>query len=314
MRLGRGLSSLLSLNGDVSPTAQPAAAGHLPDSPAVLPDTVRAAEPATESLVSGDMRMVEISRVIPNARQPRRTFDEASLANLADSIRAAGVIQPIIVRPFEGNFQLVAGERRWRAAKLAGLDQIPVIIRNLDAAEQSQLALIENIHREALNPIDRALAYRAMIQQLGLTHQELATRLGEERSSVANLMRLLDLDEKVREMVAAGAISTGHAKILAGVADLAEQLRLAELVVAQELSVRKLEQLLKQSTPIQPPAPRKPSSAHIQDLERQISRDLQMRTEVRQGARGQKGKLVIHYASLDQFDQLLQRLNIRIED
>jgi ParB family chromosome partitioning protein len=218
------------------------------------------------------------------------------------------------VRKIDGRFQLIAGERRLRAAKLAGLSTIPAIIRDIDAFSQAQLALVENIHREDLNVMDRAAAYRALMDQLGLTQAELAQRLGEDRSSIANYLRLLDLAEPVRQLVRQGKLSLGHAKVLAGVSDILEQERLASTVVSQELSVRNLERMVQ--NPAAPPPPRvaSESSAHIQELEKSFSRQLGMRVQIRTVAKKGKGRLVIHYASLDQFDQLQSRLGIRSEE
>jgi ParB family chromosome partitioning protein len=255
---------------------------------------------------------VLVSSIVPNPHQPRRSFDDASLAELAASIRSTGLIQPILVRQVGQQYQLIAGERRLRAAKLAGLDSIPVVIRDVDSVTQAQMGLIENIQREDLNPIDRALGYRTLIEQLGLTQAELASRMGEDRSSIANFLRLLDLAEPVRHMVRDGRLSVGHAKLIAGVSDLLEQERLANLVLLQGLSVRNLERLMKEA-----PKPQQrtsqPPSPHIQDLEKNLARQLGLRVQVRSAAKKGKGKLIIHYASLDQFDELLSRLGVSAE-
>jgi ParB family chromosome partitioning protein len=260
------------------------------------------------------MFYVELSKIQRNVNQPRRRFDEATLASLAESVKEAGLIQPIVVKQVDDHYQVIAGERRFRAAQLAGLKTVPVILRRVDALQQSQIALIENIHREDLNPIDRAAAYRNIIQQLGLTHAELAARLGEERSGIANYLRLLDLPEQVQSLVVQGSVSVGHAKLLCGIDDPARIQQLADLVVSQGLSVRGLEKVIKDGVVPKPPAAAKPPTPHIADLERQLSRDLQMRTEVKQAKKSGKGRLVIHYASLDQFDELLNRLGIKVED
>ena len=258
---------------------------------------------------------VELSKLQANPNQPRKLFDEGSLASLAESVKVAGIIQPIVARQVGDHFEVIAGERRWRAAKLAGLVTIPVILRTVDPAEQAQLALIENIHRADLNPIERAQAYREMVRQLGLTQVELATRLGEDRSSVGHYLRLLDLPEITRDLIMAGTLSLGHAKLLTSIDNPNEIDRLACLVVSQTLSVRTLEILIKQGvTPSNPPAAVKLATPHIVDLERRISRDLSMRAEVKQAKKGGKGRLVLHYASLDQFDELLNRLGIKVDD
>jgi ParB family chromosome partitioning protein len=241
-------------------------------------------------------------------------MNDASIAELAASIKTTGLIQPLIVRSTgAGAYQLIAGERRWRAAKMAGLSKVPVVVRDVDSFTQAQMALIENVQREDLNPIDRALAYRALIDQLGLTQSELAGRLGEDRSSIANFLRLLDLSEPVRISVRDGQVSVGHAKLLAGVADAAEQQRLGALVVSQGLSVRNLERLLQEGGKTPPPPSRAgvQPSAHFQDLEKSISRQLGLRVQLKvSGGKGGKGKLILHYSSLDQFDDLLTRLHV----
>jgi ParB family chromosome partitioning protein len=218
----------------------------------------------------------------------------------------------LVLRRTKEGFELIAGERRLRAAKTAGLKEVPAIIRDVDGFTQAQMALIENIQREDLNPMERAEGYRVLMNQLGLTQIELAGRMGEDRSSIANYLRLLDLAEGVRTLIRDGRLSVGHAKLLAGVAEVAEQQRLADIVVSQGLSVRNLERLLK--TAALPHAVRKSASspAHIQDLEKTIARQLGMRVEVRSASKG-KGRLILHYATLDQFDDLLQRLGVQAE-
>lgn len=227
-------------------------------------------------------------------------------------MKSNGVIQPIIVRQVGDMFQLIAGERRFRAAKLAGLQTIPAILRNdVDSFSQAQMALVENIQREDLNPLDRAQGYRTLLDQLGLTQSELAGRLGEDRSSIANFLRLLDLAPPVQDLVREGRLSMGHAKLLVGAAHPVEQERLANLVVVQELSVRNLERLLAGAP--QPPPGKATANAHVLDLEKNLARQLGMRVQVRSMKKG-KGRLVIHYGSLDQFDELLNRLGVQAEE
>jgi ParB family chromosome partitioning protein len=268
---------------------------------------------------SPDMLPEKVSSEIPvehiavNPHQPRRSFDEPGLAQLAESLKSSGLIQPIIVRPLEGGYQLIAGERRLRAAKMAGLKSIPAIVRDVDGLTQAQMALVENIQREDLNPLDRAAAYRTLMDQLGLTQAELAGRLGEDRSSIANHLRLLDLPEPVREHVRVGRLSLGHAKLLAGVDDVLEQQRLAELAIAQDLSVRNLERVIQTPHVQATKSPASAPSAYIADLEKTISRQLGMRVQVRRAGSKGKGRLVIHYGSLDQFDQLVAKLGVMVE-
>ncbi len=259
-------------------------------------------------------RMVPLAEISPNPHQPRRHMDETALADLAGSLKSNGLIQPIVIREVGGAYQLIAGERRFRAAQLAGLTEIPAILKEVDSYTQAQLALVENIHREDLNPIERANAYASLMTQLGLTQAELAARLGEQRSSVANFLRLLELSESVRDLIRDQKLSLGHAKVLAGVSDLAEQARLAELCVAQGLSVRNLERLLE--TPATPPATRpepEAPSAHLRDLEVNLSRQLGLRVQVRGGKKAGKGRVVIHYNNLDQFDELVKRMGVELD-
>jgi ParB family chromosome partitioning protein len=191
-----------------------------------------------------------------------------------------------------------------------------VIVRDVDSFTQAQMALVENVQREDLNPIDRAESYKALIAQLGLTQAELAARLGEDRSSIANFLRLLDLAEPVRQLIRDGKLTTGHAKILAGVPDILEQERLAGIVVNQELSVRNLERMVQNgaaSPAALPTRQTQTTSAHLTDLERNIARQIGMKVQIKSAARKGKGRLVIHYANLDQFDDLLSKLGVKVE-
>jgi ParB family transcriptional regulator, chromosome partitioning protein len=302
-RLGRGLSSLIpGSNLPVEVEVGPADPGGGPGRDSA----------SQQTQISGQPSMIPIHQIRPNPHQPRRTIREAAIAELAVSIKTSGIIQPIIVRQVDGGYELIAGERRWLAAKLANLAEVPAIIRNVDNFAQAQMALVENIQREDLNPIDRANGYKTLIDLLGLTQAELAERLGEDRSGIANYLRLLELAEPVRQMVRDGRISLGHAKILASVNDILTQQRLAETVVSQSLSVRNLERLLAidatGKTTRQTAAP----SAHLADLEKTIARQLGMRVQIRAAGKG-KGRLVIHYATLDQFDEVLQKLGVKGE-
>jgi ParB family transcriptional regulator, chromosome partitioning protein len=314
-RLGRGLSSLISISDLPVEAELPAAAPQAADiisAPPPPPPPPQVRVEVQTRLIHEPMEL-PLAQVVANPHQPRQTFSEESLAELAASIRSTGLIQPILVRKLaEEQYQLIAGERRYRAAKLAGLSTIPALVRDVDAVTQAQMALIENIQREDLNPIERALGYRTLIDQLGLTQAELAGRLGEDRSSVANFLRLLELAEPVKAMVRDGRLSMGHAKLIAGAPDILEQERLANLVVSQALSVRNLERVMKDA-PAPPAAAPAASPAHIQDLEKNLSRQLGLRVQVRAGRKEGRGRLILHYASLDQFDELLSRLGARLE-
>ncbi len=303
-RLGRGLSSLISIS-------------NLPVESEIAPDATAptsASNPKNASVAgsTGTPLLIPIDSIRPNPHQPRRTINDASIAELAASMKSSGIIQPLVVRRTTDGFELIAGQRRWRAAKLAGMTEVPVFARDVDSFAQAQMALVENIQREDLNPIERAQAYRALMDQLGLTQAELATRMGEDRSSIANYLRLLDLTESVRALVRDGRLSLGHAKLLAGIPDILQQQRLAETVIAQGLSVRNLEGIL-QSESTEKPLRKPPTvSPHLADLEKSLARQLGLRVQVRSATKG-RGRLILHYSSLDQFDDLLQKLGARAD-
>jgi ParB family chromosome partitioning protein len=313
----RGVARLVAVSGlpvEVSIEPEDGAEDEVVQTTASLasPDPIAAGVVVRREIA--EISEIPLELIRPNPHQPRRSMDQNSLEGLAASIKSTGVIQPIAVRRVGQGYELVAGERRLRAAQLAGLQRVPAIVRSLDSATQAQMALIENIQREDLNPIDRANAYRTLIQDLGLTHSELATRLGEDRSSISNYLRLLDLTESVKILVRDGILSVGHAKLIAGVTDILEQQRLASLVSSQDLSVRNLERIIQQGGRTAPPAKSSPAtSPHIADLEKSLSRQLGMKTHIKPARGKGKGRLVIHYASLDQFDELISRLGLQPE-
>jgi len=288
------------------------------DAPQSIPVQTEISEKSTPASIDRDENSLEIpiEKITPNPHQPRRSFDDSSLSDLANSIKSNGLIQPIIVRKIASGYQLIAGERRLRASKLAGLLTIHAIVRDVDKLTQAQMALVENIQREDLNAIDRAEGYRVLLTELGLTQAELSTRLGEDRSTISKHLRLLELPPPVRDLLRDGKLSLGHAKVLGGVSDPNEQIRLAELVVGQELSVRNLERILTQPSSSHPTAaPDRPTlSAHMKELETSLSRQLGVRVVVRSGANKKSGKLVLHYGSLDEFDMLVGRLGVKLDD
>jgi ParB family chromosome partitioning protein len=317
-RLGRGLASLIAVTAKRIEAASPLISGvHAPKSPANPPIMgYGGVFPAAEqpALAVGKAMDVPLGAITPNPKQPRQTFNETGLNELAESMKANGVIQPIILRPAGiGKYQLVAGERRWRAAQKAGLKTIPAIVREVDNLTQAQLAMIENIQREDLNPIERALGYQTLVKEMGLTQAELAGRLGEDRSSIANFLRLLELTEPVREMVRGGKISAGHAKLLAGVPDILKQQKLADLVVSQGLSVRNLERILQEQSQEAPPKQEKNTlSPHLADVEKTLCRQLGLRVQLRASRERGKGRIVLHYGNLDQFDEIIDRLGVNL--
>ena len=195
---------------------------------------------------SSGSTVLPISEIEPNRSQPRRDFDEGSLRELADSIAAHGVLQPLLVRPMpEGGYQLVAGERRWRASRMAGLFEVPVIIKEMSDLEMMQISMIENLQRENLNPVEEAMGYRVLTDEYGMTQEEISSSVGKSRSAIANALRILSLPQEILDMVRDGKISSGHARALLGFSDKAEQLRVARAIPAKDLTVRDVEKLVR---------------------------------------------------------------------
>jgi len=252
------------------------------------------------------VREVAIELIRPGAFQPRRHFDEAELEALAQSVREKGVLQPLLVRPIEeaaAAFELIAGERRWRAAQRAGLHQVPVLVRALSDIEALEIALIENLQREDLTALEEAEAYRRLIDQFGRTQASLADAVGKSRSHVANTLRLLGLPEIVRRRLEEGALTAGHARALLAADDPAA---LAAEIIRRGLNVRVTEQLVKRRAAPRPANPRQPRDADTTALERDLAQILGLRVTIAGKARG--GALTLHYANLDQLDRLLMLL------
>lgn len=264
---------------------------------------------ATPAEVRGDgVRELAIADITPHPGQPRQHFDEDALAELAESIATRGVLQPIVVRPVGDRFQIVAGERRWRAAQRVQLHTIPAIVRTFDEASTLEVALIENIQREQLNAVEEGEAYRRLIDEHGHTQDALAKLLHKSRSHIANLMRLMDLPEGVRAMVADGRLSMGHARALIG---SAEAEVFAAQIVKDDLSVRATEALVKQSKKPAPveykSTPEPGSNADIALLERQLGDLLGLKVAITHKAG--TGAVSVSYATLDQLDMICQRLS-----
>ncbi|MFO7151996.1 MAG: ParB/RepB/Spo0J family partition protein [Bacillota bacterium] len=192
-----------------------------------------------------NVQEIEIDKIRPNDRQPRKNFDEEKIKELASSIKEHGVLQPVILRKISGGYELVAGERRWRAAKLAGIKKIPAVVKDLTDAEVMQIALIENLQREDLTPLEEALAYKKLMEEFGMTQEELATRIGKSRSQIANTVRLLNLEEEIQEMINQGKITAGHARALLSVPDAKERIKLAKRIAEENYSVRETEEMTK---------------------------------------------------------------------
>jgi ParB family chromosome partitioning protein len=289
--LGRGLSALLGeANQDVAVSAEGAEGG-----------------PAG---ASRSVHLIDVARIAPHPEQPRRRFDEAALAELAESIRARGVIQPIIVRALAGDrYQIVAGERRWRAAQKAQLHQIPALVRDFSEAETLEIALVENIQREDLNPIEEAQAYRRLIDQFSHSQEALSRIVGKSRSHIANLMRLLDLPGAVQDLVMSGALSMGHGRALIGAPNCE---MLAGQIAAKGLSVRETERLVRAARE-GPASPRGGTAMargsrdpDLVAMEQHLSDLLGLKVGI--DFAGGKGALTLHYSSLEQLDMLCHKL------
>ncbi|PLK25320.1 chromosome partitioning protein ParB [Porphyrobacter sp. TH134] len=274
---------------------------------------VRREDGADEVLVAGNtaLRMVAIAAIKPLPGNPRKHFDEAALEELAASIAARGVIQPIIVRPHpEGQgYQLVAGERRWRAAQKARLHEIPALVRNLSEREVMALALIENLQREDLSPVEEARAYHRLSEQEGMIQVDIAKMVEKSRSHVANMMRLMTLPEPVLDLIDQGKLSMGHARALIGRDDV---VHLAEIAVAEGLSVRDVETLTRKSAKREeapPPAPHQtPENADILAVQQHLEEFLGLSVRIKPEVDPRKGTITIRYTTLDQLDLVCQRL------
>ena len=256
-----------------------------------------------------DFFMCRVDDIHPNASQPRRHFDEAALNELAQSIGESGLIQPLVVRQVGGLYELIAGERRWRASKLAGVAEVPVVVRELADSAAFLLALIENIQREDLNPIEEASAFQRLVDEFAMTQQEVADKVGKSRPAVANALRLLNLPATVRDLLASGQLTTGHAKILVTLsAEEAEEL--ADIIVRHELSVREAEELARQArtgakTKEATKSPFR-DDVHVRDIADKLQSLLG--TKVKLKDRKGKGRIEIHYENYDILQSVLERL------
>lgn len=305
--LGRGLSALFgdaAVESPVQPVSTPQVSAGYVERPAT----------AENSRATGDsVQHVPVNAIHPLPGQPRRKFDETAISELAESIKLRGVLQPIIVRrsPDGDGYQLVAGERRWRASQSAGLDHVPALVRDLDDAATYEIALVENIQRQDLNAIEEASAYRKLIEDFGHNQEALARLVGKSRSHVANLMRLLDLPDSVQTLVGDGALAMGHARALIGVESAAD---IAQRVVKEGLSVRAVETLVREgkgaSTTKAPRAETIPAErdADIQAVERHLSELLGIAASIQYFGDG-KGALTLKFGTLDQLDMICQRLS-----
>lgn len=277
--LGRGLGALLSAEG-----------------------TATATEDANE---------IPIDLIDPSALQPRMVFDDAKLDELAQSIRANGVVQPLLLRRKGARYELIAGERRWRAAQRAGLTRIPAVLRNVSDDKVLELALIENIQREDLSPIEEARAYKKLIDTLGLTQETVAERVGRDRSYVTNYLRLLKLPDDLQELLQAGRLSAGHARALLGADQVDIQRRLARKIIEQDLSVRATERMVKQAMEVRPaPTKRKQEEgdANIRAAENKLRRRFGTQVRIVQSGSGQPGRIELEFYNAADLDRLYQLL------
>lgn len=254
---------------------------------------------------SGLARMIDMTELDRNPDQPRREFDEGALQSLAESMKEAGVLQPLLVVEKNGRYQIVAGERRFRAARMAGLTQVPCIVKDFTPEEMMEAALIENIQREDLNPMEEAAAIRQLMDACNYTQEQAARRLSKSRPAVANLLRLLSLPGQVQDWVKEGALSAGHARVLAGIDGENKQLGLAEIAIREGLSVRALEKLAAKpyAPPAEKPAPR-PLPLELQDMEDRLRTVMGVKTQVRGNRK--HGKIILQYASEDELERIYQ--------
>jgi ParB family transcriptional regulator, chromosome partitioning protein len=279
--LGRGLDALL-------PTKK-------------APETSRG-----ESYGAGNVFECPIEKIVPQKGQPRQHIDKEKLEELATSIREHGILEPLVVRRRGDRFELIAGERRWRAAQKAGLREVLVVVREVSDQHAFELALIENVQREDLNAIEFAEALRRLMDDFGYTQETLAARVGKDRSTVSNALRLLRLPDAIRNQVVQGELSEGHARALLGAPDEATLASLAEKVAGSRMSVRQVEALVRAAKGKSKPRPGQEKSTGTRDLELRLTRKLGTRCEVRD--RSGKGEVAIQYASLDELDRLLEIL------
>lgn len=274
--------------------------------------------PEGSEINQGSVQEIAIGDIDPNPDQPRRTFPEEGLVQLAQSIQEQGVLQPLLVAPGEyGRYRLVAGERRWRAARRAGLDTVPCIVRDLDASQQMEIALIENLQREDLNPLEVAQGIRTLMQECGYTQEQVAQRLSKSRPTVANLLRLLTLPEEVAELIRQGVLTAGHARVLAGLDSEEEQLALAQETVERGYSVRQLEAAAaerKKDPAVKPPVQKPPRvlPVELSELEGRIRETMGVRATLT--GSDHKGKIVLQYYSreeLEHLSELIARLGVQ---
>ncbi len=329
-RLGMGLSGMLTTPVPVEPPAADSlgVANEASHDIEIGTPVVAAAETKASQLAGGSqvvdggdgvLMHLAVTAIEPNAKQPRQRFDQASLDSLAASIAASGLMQPVMVRPAGagGLYELVAGERRWRAAQQAGLATIPCLVREVDDQAAAELGLIENLQREDLDAIELAEAFEALQAEYGLTHQEIADRVGWSRAAVTNQLRLTALESDLRALVQSGALSGGHARMLLSITDSKARLAMAKQAIEHGWSVREIERRVREAVAGTSGTAKgskgKPTArrAHLDDLELQLSDHLGTRVRITANKTGYKGAVRIEFYDLDQFDGLLQRMGFK---
>ena len=294
--MGKGLGALLDINPDASEEARD-----------IVEEINQIGAPKPDG---SDVVQLKTMDVEPNKAQPRRKFDEEKLAALSDSIKEHGVISPILVTPTKGGtYRIVAGERRWRASKLAGLKTVPCIIRSFEEQTVMELALVENLQREDLNPIEEAEGYRKLMEAFALTQEEISKRVGKSRSAVANSLRLCNLADPVKALVIQGELTQGHARALLTIEDDKEQLQLAERIIKEGLNVRQVEALVSGYGTPKPKTPKSKNpmmQKYYRDVETSLGSQLGTKVKIREGAK--KGKIEIEYYSKDDLERILFEL------
>ena len=276
------------------------------------PETKTATPKKNEKTIEGIL--VNINKIEPNREQPRKNFDEDALLELSESIKQFGMLQPLLVKEKDGYYEIIAGERRWRAAKMANLKEVPVIIKKLSDQEMVEISLIENIQRENLNPIEEAIAYKRLLTEFKLKQDEIAERVSKSRTAVTNSMRLLKLNEKVQQMVIDDMISTGHARALLGIENLEKQYIVAQKIFDEKLSVRETEKLVKKlqqekekTTPEKENKLDPTLTAICHDLEEKMKTIFGTKVAINQKD-NKKGKIEIEYYSMEELDRIMDLL------
>lgn len=312
--LGRGLDVLLGManSGRDEPDTD-----HPPETPIMTENaTMMVTEARADTLGESALRQIALDRIQSGRYQPRVDLHQDTLEELAASIREQGVVQPVVVRPLGDKYELIAGERRWRAAQMAGLSEIPAVVRDVPDSAALAISLIENIQRENLNPLEEANALHRLVEEFSLTHEEAARAVGRSRAAVSNLLRLLSLQPEVRTMVENGDMEMGHARTLLALEDRDRQIEIAHTVADQGLSVRETEELVRDllsapsasTTPDEKPASKRSiADPNIRRLQDDLAERLGTRVVFQHGARG-KGRLVIQYNSLDELDGILAHI------